>query len=426
MQARIKLSNIVGAALCVGMLITPYQGVMAQEKPIAIDGEETQVLVEGNNSIDDESIEPSEIVVKDVVSESASINSEILLEDPAALSNSVVLPVIQMGDEGFETTIEQNESIMAAASRVVVARNTPRTLLASTGNLYWTEQYVGDDVNYFVSASVFRTSKNGTPNSVTRLYYEAQRADGSYRPSFDGIVYANLGTWYGYFIANYTDCVGSCPTYIKRIPLAGGSATIIAKLPNRAAHLQTDGSYLYWTDEFAVQRIPISGGAIMLLTTKTGPCSRLYLADNFVYFVDGRNSIKRVDRAGGAAQTLVTTTNRVTDFYVHMSATTRTIYWGEGNGLVKSKVLDSTAIVPVIVYQSIRTGRSVSAVGFDGTRVFWIDCTSGNSYCSIRKWQSSVRTTLVNESAGVGARNLVWDSTQLFWGSVSGIEKYVH
>lgn len=64
-------------------------------------------------------------------------------------------------------------------------------------------------------------------------------------------------------------------------------------------------------------------------------------------------------------------------------------------------------------------------VGFDGSRVLWIDCVaSGLTPCAVRKRQNRTTTTV---ASGVDhASHLQWDTTAMYWGQTGGLMKFVH
>src|SRR5205823_1778709 len=73
------------------------------------------------------------------------------------------------------------------------------------------------------------------------------REDGDDR-YFGDIVYANPGAFYGYFVANY-QTAGGLSSQIKRVPLTGGPATVIANSPAPLPRdLVTDGTSLFSWD----------------------------------------------------------------------------------------------------------------------------------------------------------------------------------
>jgi hypothetical protein len=107
---------------------------------------------------------------------------------------------------------------------------------------------------------------------------------------------------------------------------------------------------------------------------------------------------------------------------VPATGSTGTVYWGEQGGAVRSLPITGGATT---TYQQPRTGRTVTSVGFDGSRVLWIDCqTSGLTPCAVRKRQNGTTTTV---GSGIDrARHLQWDATAMYWGQTNGLMKFVH
>ena len=99
-------------------------------------------------------------------------------------------------------------------------------LVSSTGNLYFTSYGInefGPD-----STSFYRTGKTSSPGTEGLLYREQGDRPGFYY--FGSVVWAKPDTYYGYFVANYND-FGVHTSQIKRAPLAGGNAIILAAAP---------------------------------------------------------------------------------------------------------------------------------------------------------------------------------------------------
>ncbi|WP_280151153.1 hypothetical protein [Piscinibacter sp. XHJ-5] len=303
-----------------------------------------------------------------------------------------------------------------------IARRDPTHLVASTGNLYWTS-YV---INEFgpSTASIWRTSKNAKPGEERLLYSEVTTG---YKP-FGNIAYANVGDWYGYFIAN--DQSASHPvnysSSIKRVPLAGGNAVTIATLTRFVGNrsLRTDGAHLYWVDTDGIRRMPISGGAVATLATTTLG-RHLELGTNFVYYSDGSN-IRRVLKTGGSSSVMVSSAEPISALYIHPIGNGTRIFWGEESGGVYARNVGSTSTT---TYKGATSGYRTSSVGFDGTRVLWTTCTDSGNGCSVGIHDVVSRSTIYNVGVGlgrVGFDNLQWDATQVIWGDVGGVYKYAY
>ena len=133
----------------------------------------------------------------------------------------------------------------------------------------------------------------------------------------------------------------------------------------------------------------------------------------FVYYGEGPR-IRRVRKTGGPREIIFTAANTITALYVTAPASgpTGTVYWGELGGAVRSMPVTGGATT---TYRQPSTGRTVASVGFDGSRVLWIDCqASGLTPCAVRKRQNGTTTTV---SSGVPhAGHLQWDATTMYWG----------
>ena len=166
-------------------------------------------------------------------------------------------------------------------SRRIIAQHVADGMVLSTANIYFTVHNNGD-------ARVFRTAQSATPGQEAELCHEPDCR-------FGDIVFANVdGTFYGYFFA-----LASGTTTIRRIPLApqpGQVAEIVGTpiagldIVSSRGNLVTDGSFLYWQSDTAINKMPIRGGAVTVLdtTSLTRPGTGLHLV--------GRNLIYAVDR----------------------------------------------------------------------------------------------------------------------------------
>jgi hypothetical protein len=292
-------------------------------------------------------------------------------------------------------------------------------LIASTGNLYWTSFTRVDFGPDF--ATLWRAGKNNTPGGEVALYTESGDRSGEYY--FGSPVYALVGgTYYGFFTANYSDG-GVATSQIKRVPLTGGGATVLANAPAAIGprDLVTDGSSLFWADAGGIRRLPIGGGSITTLVASAS-VQRLGLDATYLYYAEGA-LIRRIPRSGGAATTRVVASATVSALSVNVASAT--IYWGEVGGAVKSSPIAGGAVT---THQGPLSLRTVSSVGYDGSRVFWADCTSGGgtsygSPCAIRTRRSGV-TSIVTQSSNSLFQHLRGDATSLYWADASGIARY--
>ena len=206
-------------------------------------------------------------------------------------------------------------------SQSVVAISSPSGLVASTGNLYWTSK----SFNEFGSdtSTVWRAGKNNVPGNEIALYQES--GDDRF---FGDIVFANPGAFFGYFVASY-QTPGGLKSQIKRVPLTGGAAVVIADTPApKARDLLTDGTKLFWIDAGGIRSVPIGGGPITTLFSD-GFVGRISLDGSFVYFGE-EFLIMRIPKNGGSFETIARTNGRVSA--LHVDGTIGWVFWGEKGG----------------------------------------------------------------------------------------------
>jgi hypothetical protein len=237
----------------------------------------------------------------------------------------------------------------------------PARLIQSTGNLYWTANQTVDGSS---QADVFRASKDNEPGQEQILYQEST----STPVDFEAITYANVGgTYYGYFVANYPS---QNESQIKRVPLTGGAAVVLATSPAVIGNrdLVTDGSLLYWADAGGIRKVAITGGTVETLVPG-GTFAHLGLDGSSLYYSSG-NSILHVPTSGGPSSVLVSAASAITAIYPP-SATNGNVYWGESNGSVSLFPGPHDSVDQI---QAPRAGVSVTSVSVADDYILWGDC----------------------------------------------------
>ena len=287
-------------------------------------------------------------------------------------------------------------------------------LKQSTGNLYWTT--FGADEFGPDSASLWRASKFNVPGQEALLYRET-RSD---RFSFGDVTYAQVGTtgfYYGYIAANYYD-LGIAQ--LKRVPLTGGSATVMKQVTGQIRDVDTDGSFLYWSDSGGLRRMPIGGGATTTLASGTA-IGEIGLDATRVFYTSGTGVYSR-PKAGGVSTLRGAGASAITALFVRPAATgTGTVvYWGERNGSVKSR---SVGGLVTTTWQTARIGRTVTSVSNDGYWTLWSDCAAINTNQCVVVERSPNWIAYVHQG-GVGTDYVQADAGAIFWGDVSQLRKY--
>jgi hypothetical protein len=303
----------------------------------------------------------------------------------------------------------------AAAISSIVAYSSPTGLIASTGNLYWTSKAY-DEFGADMS-TVWRAGKNNVPGGEVALYREY--GDDRY---FGDIVYANPGAFYGYFVANYLTANGGVISQIKRVPLTGGPATVIANSPSSMPRdLITDGTTLFWVDAGGIRSVPLGGGTVTTLRGEGAFTTHIRLDSSYLYFSE-QYLILRMPKTGGLERVVISTSGIVTA--LHVDSSIGRLFWGEQGGGVFSTAADQVQ-GPRVTYQAPSAGRDVTSVGWDGSRVLWTDCLQpGNTQCTIKKFAGGLTSTVTSGKVGVG--HLQWDASSMYWGDVSYLRKYIH
>lgn len=322
---------------------------------------------------------------------------------------------LEASDEGDNDSLLAPSRFLALAGQSTLAFTSPRGLISSTGNLYWTStsyDEFGPD-----SSVVWRAGKGNVPGSEFALHGE-----GGDDRFFGAIVYANPGSFFGYFVANYIG-PGGVTSQIKRVPLTGGPAVVIASSPAPIANrdLVTDGTRLFWVDAGGIRSVALAGGPITTLRSST-VITRLRVDSSFIYYGE-EFLIFRMPKTGGFGSVVVSTNGRVSA--LHVDAGIGWLFWGEIGGGVRASPSTQSGGGAQITYQGSIAGRDVTSVGWDGSRALWTDCVQpGNTSCRVMKRQGSTTQTL--SSGGVGINFLQWDAASLYWGDAGALRKYVH
>ena len=241
------------------------------------------------------------------------------------------------------------------------------------------------------------------------------------RVDFEAITYANVaGTWYGYFVANYASYPSRHESQIKRVPLTGGAAVVLATSPAAIGNrdLVTDGSSLYWADAGGIRKMAITGGTVQTLVSGQ-TFAHLGLDGSVLYYSSG-NSILTVPTSGGASTTYISGPSPITAIYP--PSTANGLVWGEADGSVN--YFDGGDITDQL--QAPVVGVSVTSVSVAGGAIIWAECLPqscqvdgdfGGSVLSVGSSVVSVATsgTPVDAQGDAGA----W-----YWGDSGGLEKF--
>jgi hypothetical protein len=238
----------------------------------------------------------------------------------------------------------------------IVARHVVDGIVLSTANIYFT---VHDD-----GARVFRTAESATPGQETELCHEPGCR-------FGDIVFAKVDdVFYGYFFA-----LAGGMTTIRRIPLApqpGQVAEIIGPaiadidIVSSHGNLVTDGSFLYWQSDTAVNRMPVRGGVVTVLdrTPLTRPVAGLHLVGpTLIYAVD--RVVHHVPKDGSAVTgpNVRVVFTAAAGVVAHSTPQPGSIYVAERNGAIEEHSPNGDAV------RQAPGAAFITSMAYDGAHV---------------------------------------------------------
>jgi hypothetical protein len=291
-----------------------------------------------------------------------------------------------------------------------LSHSQPHRLLQSTGNLYWTADQT---VQGRTTADVYRAPKTNEPGQEQVLHQELSLPTS--RVDFEAITYANVGgTWYGYFVANYVAYLHQEVSQIKRVPLAGGAAVVLATSPAVVGNrdLVTDGSFLYWADAGGIRKKAITGGKVTTLVSGQG-FAHLAL-DGPVLYYSSADSILTVPVSGGTPALYISGASPVTAIYA--VTTDNGLLWGEANGSVNAYYggdISDELQLPV-------TGLSITSVSAAGNYILWSECFS--QLCQVVGQGNG--TVVSVTTPGTPVVDAQGDVGAWYWGDSAGVEKF--
>jgi hypothetical protein len=308
-----------------------------------------------------------------------------------------------------ETTVP----LLSPLTSELVCYRKPNGLILSTGNLYFTYHDAA-------TASVWRAAQSAVPGQEILLYSEPGN-------HFGDIVFAEVdGTWWGYFFAGGA----GANAVIKRVPLTGGAATVLATIGNEIdfinshRNLVTDGVNLYWQDTRFVRMMLIRGGTVTVLdeARPNTPTAGLALQNGNLIYASVAD-IRYVSTSGATSppsdRTIVTTAVRVTALH----AVDNFVYWGQNDGTIG--VVDTNYPDNPVTLSSnegvIPTSISTSMQGDGVYAQAWTLCDSQSCrlHIDVPSGENSMYD-IGGDAFGVS----IASSGDVFWGDDSGVHRY--
>ena len=294
---------------------------------------------------------------------------------------------------------------LTGAQAELVSCHKPDGLILSTGNLYFTSRDAG-------GAAVWRTSQGATACQERILYWETGAI-------FGDIVFAELnGNFFGYFFAEKAEV-----STLRRVPLAGGNATILATVNRGVVHsrrnLVTDHLNVYWQDGRAVRKIPLGGGNVTVLD-QTPPqkiTAGIAQRNDAIIYASG-DEIRFVPKAGAITTPLIRIIAKASSPVTALHVVSNGVYWGERSGAVRLKV---GSTITTLQPPSSLIPTSISSNGFAaGGMVAFTLC--GSQSCRLRidsPGSTGGGFPISTDALGVS----VLSSGKIFWGDAAGVHR---
>jgi hypothetical protein len=320
----------------------------------------------------------------------------------------------------------------AHAATSTLATSSPAGLEQSTGNLYWTSNSVvrgpGGTVTEYVG-SVWRASKSNVPGSEQLLYRETDPFGPVW---FGGLQWALVGgQYYAYFVRNSYD------SKIERVPLTGGSATVMAVSPTAISDydsLVTDGTNLYWVGSGGIYEMSLGGGPVTTLVsdqTVGGSYPPVIGLDgSYVYYASRlylpsgvKSQLRRVPKVGGPSSLVVNDTQQISAMYIMPAGFYSEYYLGhyDGSVIAGNTIGGVTATLRGSIQGSVRV-TSISRDTNNGYILWGLDGIN-LSGTVVQVVQYDAAATIHSVPVTAWPFDVQGDGTAMYWGGDTGLEK---
>jgi hypothetical protein len=202
--------------------------------------------------------------------------------------------------------------------------------------------------------------------------------------------------------ANQSPDGGANPESIVKVPLGGGSLTVLASGRNNPLDIAVSGTDLYWTDYAApeddVARMSINGGAVTVLSPTADNPTTLLISGGFVYFGNRAatpSGVYRVPVDGGTTTSLAGLTS---DTVWGIAVNSLDVYFAGHNlgGLYKVVLAGGTATLVASV-ADVPAGDSVEVGSLDSTNVYLAEQVGGGSVLQVAMDGGAVTTLAANQ-----------------------------
>lgn len=201
---------------------------------------------------------------------------------------------------------------------------------------------------------------------------------------------------------------------VMRVDKNGGTPSPLASKQFGDAALAVDAANVYWSacgKETGVYRLPKSGGAPVLIAD-TSCATSIAVDATHVYWIS--EAIKKADKRGGAAQTIVASRgsalsiNGGSIYWTRTEATSRTTFRScadERSVLMKASK-EGGALTRMVELSGVAPGQ----IAMDEASIYWAnDCANG--ILRVSKTGTSPRAVVQDQTT----KNIGVDETSVYW-----------
>lgn len=239
------------------------------------------------------------------------------------------------------------------------------------------------------------------PGSVSGIY--RRTTTGSIQPVVGGI--AGRGP----IAVDGTHVYVSEGWWLKRVPRAGGTPSVVSQGSFYITALDLDATHVYWVEDDlgTVRRAPLAGGVPTFLSSGNGKPFDLKVRGGTVYWLLGLDKLLKVPVTGGTAETLASGLRAAEALVVDDSFA----YFTESDAGQLSKVATAGgAVAPV---GSIAGGLMWYALGQDPLRIFWQTPASVGSVAKDGSSSATLSGAPLSDDAVPGS--VAADATYVYW-----------
>ncbi len=296
-----------------------------------------------------------------------------------------------------DTYVIQKTPISGGASTAVTTTSVPIVAMTGVGgNLYWMENFFPD-----ITRGAIREAPAGGGPLVTLASGFSSRAG----------TFAINSTSAFYTQANFPSTDS-----LVRVPISGGSGTVLATLASTPKKLVADDANVFWIDSTTVSSMPVAGGTPTVLANAANIPDDLALRTSDVVWSETTGpshgetgAVKSVPKAGGAVSVLV----QGGDAPQRLGGDASSVYWAEGGAIGLTEGFGRIARVPA---GGGTATTVVSGVTTDSAPI----CVSGSDVFIADK----LRIKKVSLSGGMPetlavasdhVANLVTDGVYVYW-----------